>query len=422
LHTGLPEARLSKRTTPVLALGAGITLLGTLRALGRARIRAFVASAVTGFVRRSRWCHALALPLIEATDPAVLAESLRRLPLQNAVLMPCTDNWSAAVAGLEGDVRERFPASISGPDVQEILVDKARFAATLRRTGVPHPRTVEVRSLDDLEALPERDFASAFLKPCASQSFSAKYGVKAFRSADKAATLERYRQVERDGLDLVLQEYVPGPPNCHYFIDGFVDRHGSLLALFARRRLRMHPADFGNSTCMVSVPPGEVAPAVAPLRRLLRELRFRGIFSAEFKRDPRDGAFKLLEVNARPWWYIGFALACGVNVARLAYEDALGLPTAPVRDYRVGVRCVFPQLDWVACARLRRAGRMTWRECLRDWTFSVKPIFAWDDPLPALRNAVSLAGVAMRRLLPGPAAPPPAVASAVPESTVAAGR
>jgi predicted ATP-grasp superfamily ATP-dependent carboligase len=365
-----------------------------------------VASPVSGFVRRSRWCRPLPRPIRESDDAQALATALRALPLDRAVLVPCTDNWSAAVAGLPADLARRFPASISSHEVQEVLVDKALFARALREFDVAHPRTVEVRSLADLAAVPESEFTTAFLKPCASQSFSAKYGVKAFRCPDKASAMERYRQVEEDGLDLVLQEYIPGPPNCHYFVDGFVDRDGRMAAAFARRRLRMHPADFGNSTCMVSVPLEETAQAVASLERLFEGLRFRGIFSAEFKRDPRDGAFKLLEVNARPWWYIGFALACGVNVARLAYLDARGLPYEPIRDYRSGVRCVFPQLDWVACKRLRAAGKISWLECLRDWTFSRKPIAAWDDPLPAIWNTASLVPVALRKLKPpAPAAP-----------------
>ncbi len=86
----------------------------------------------------------------------------------------------------------------------------------------------------------------------------------------------------------------------------------------------MFPLDFGNSTCMVSVAADEVAPAVASVERLLAHVGYRGIFSAEFKYDERDGLFKILEVNARPWWYVEFTARCGVDVCTLAYRDALG--------------------------------------------------------------------------------------------------
>jgi predicted ATP-grasp superfamily ATP-dependent carboligase len=390
---------------PVLALGAGITLLGTLRSLGRSGIRAYVASPVAGFVRRSRYVHPLPRPIRESADPVALAAALSALPFERAVLMPCTDLWAAAVAGLEGEAARRFPTSISDARVQDLLADKGRFAEALRRFDVPHPRTVAVGSAAELAAIPDRELGSSFLKPRTSQQFSTRYGVKAFRCADKETAIERYEEARRDGFDLLLQEYVPGPSACHYFVDGFVDRNGATLARFARRRLRMDPPDFGNSTCLLSVPLEDVAPAIASLDRLLGGLGFRGIFSAEFKRDPRDGVFKLLEVNARPWWYVGFAAACGVDVCRLAYLDALGLPAEPIRSYRTGVRCVFLQHDWAACRRLRREGRMGWAECARDWLRSEKPVLAWDDPLPALWNTVTV-GLQHLRRRPEPAPRP----------------
>ena len=96
--------------------------------------------------------------------------------------------------------------------------------------------------------------------------------------------------------------------------------------------------------------------------RFLAALEYRGTFSAEFKRDERDGVWKLLEVNCRQWWYVGFAASCGVNVTRMTYRDALGLPVGPVDRYRIGVRCVHPYYDWQACARLLpRRGTWTWR-------------------------------------------------------------
>src|SRR6266850_6479911 len=107
----------SKTKVPVLAFGAGLTLLGTLRCLGRAGIPVHVASPVTGYARRSRWCRPLATPIPQSPDPAALADALRALSFERAVLMPCTDTWSAAVAGLPVELADRFPASISSSEV-----------------------------------------------------------------------------------------------------------------------------------------------------------------------------------------------------------------------------------------------------------------------------------------------------------------
>ena len=77
---------------------------------------------------------------------------------------------------------------------------------------------------------------------------------------------------------------------------------------------------------------------------MLHAVGYRGIFSGEFKRDPRDGRFKLLEINTRPWWFIDFAVRCGVDVCRMAYDDAQGLPVTAVSEYKVGVYVRLPLL------------------------------------------------------------------------------
>ena len=52
----------------------------------------------------------------------------------------------------------------------------------------------------------------------------------------------------------------------------------------------------------------------------------------EFKRDPRDGGYKLMEINARHWLWHSLAAACGVNLSYVAYRDAIGDPFVAPRQ------------------------------------------------------------------------------------------
>ena len=236
----------------------------------------------------------------------------------------------------------------------------------------------------DLETVPDEVFESAILKPRDSQPFFRRFGVKAchVRSRDHAAT--KVETLFADGFPVILQEYIPGPATNHYFIDGFIDRSGTLRAIFVRRRLRMYPLDFGNSTAMVSVPVAEAAPAVASISALLQYAHYRGIFSAEFKRDSRDGVFKLVEVNTRPWWYVDFAARCGVDVVKLAYDDARGLDVDGIERYSVGRRLVFPYQDFFACVHYWRKGELSLRDWLTSWIGAMQPVFQFRDPAPGL--------------------------------------
>jgi len=379
------------RVPPVLVLGGGLSALGTLRTLGRAGIRAWTVPDEDDFVRRSRWYRPAPCRQTGEALPAYLA----RLPYDRAVLVACSDSGTADVARLPPDVRERFPAAVPDPAVLGLLVDKLGFARLLDDLGVPHPHTVAIEAIADLDAVPERVLdGSSFLKPRDSQRFFGRFGVKAFRVSSRAGARERLEQIEAAGLSVVLQEYVPGPSSDHYFIDGFRDASGVVRRRFARRRLRMYPPDFGNSTRTASVALADVAGAVRSLDAVLERLRYRGIFSAEFKRDMRDGEFKILEVNARPWWYVEFAARSGADVVTAYYRDALGMPVADSAGYRVGVSCIYVYYDYFACEPLRRAGAMSLTAMLAEWLRSYHPIFAWDDPGPSIWEA----GQLLRRL------------------------
>jgi predicted ATP-grasp superfamily ATP-dependent carboligase len=308
------------------------------------------------------------------------------------VLIPCSDIWVKAVAALPDAILRRCPASIAPVDAVNVLVDKNRFRDTLSRLGLPHPTTRLLRSEIDLASVPDSLLKSSFLKPVSSQQFFARFGVKAFRIASKVEAATRLASCIGVGLEMMLQEYIPGPPTNHYFIDGFVDRNGVVRARFARRRLRMSPPDFGNSTLMESVPVSETGSAASTLDTLFASLRYRGIFSAEFKRDERDGEFNLIEVNARPWWYVEFAARCGVNVCDLAVRDAMGDPAGTISHYAMGRRCVFPYYDLDAVRAEMSAGRLSLVSAARSWLGAYQPIFRWSDPLPALGEVARLVG------------------------------
>jgi predicted ATP-grasp superfamily ATP-dependent carboligase len=72
-----------------------------------------------------------------------------------------------------------------------------------------------------------------------------------------------------------------------------------------------------------------VQEAVDAALRLLEAFGYYGLSQVEFKRDPRDGGFKLMEINPRLWQWHGLATACGVDLPRIAYDDLVGETSSP---------------------------------------------------------------------------------------------
>jgi predicted ATP-grasp superfamily ATP-dependent carboligase len=332
-------------------------------------------------------------------DDETVESWLERLPFERAVLIPCSDRWITRIADLPPQFKNRFPASLSEPQVLRHLVDKGTFARSVKEFGIPHPYSKALDTHDDLVDIPDRVFEGAILKPRNSQSFQEKFGTKAFHVRGREEIAERLQAIRAEGLDAIVQEYIPGPGKHHYFVDGFVDRHGRTRGLLVRARLRMYPADFGNSTFMVSVVPDAAAQAVESIQQLLKNIGYRGIFSAEFKLDARDGVFKIIEVNARPWWYVDFTARCGVDVCSMAYADALEQDVPLVDTYQVGRRLVYPYTDFFACVAMRRRGELSLWSWFRSWFGATQPVFQWSDPLPATAGAAEvLAAFFLRRL------------------------
>ncbi len=371
---------------PALVLGQTITALGVVRGLARLGVPVYGISADPEIARFSRWYRRLPGAKL-FRDGADLAAYLRPLPLDRAVLIAASDHGAVAAASLPPDLRRRFPTCVPSARLLAQLSDKEGLRRLLDRFGVPHPRTVAIESEADVHLADALDIWRVFIKPRDSQEFLNRFGRKAVRPSNHSELLVLLRGLMEQDVPVVLQEYVPGPSWHHYYVEGFLDATGSVRAHFARQRLRMPPGDFTNSSATRSVPLDVVAPAVRALDRLMTGVGYRGAYSAELKRDARDGVLRCIEINVRPWWYIEFAETCGVNFVEMIYRDALGLPVPGVGEYRSGRSWIYPYYDFQACRHLVASGRMSVGHCVRSWLGSGWVGFAADDPMPGIVSA-----------------------------------
>lgn len=386
---------------PAIVLGRDATGLGALRCLQHAGIPAFVACPSGDLVTRSRWYRAT--PGANAWDGTIGAtalQALREMPLEQAVLIPAADDAALWLADLPHEFGDRFYVSSSAHASLEILQDKTQFAAFMLRSGLPHPRTFTISQASDIDAIPFDELDRVFVKPANSQRFSQIIGAKGIWVDSPQQLHDVCGKLDGQGFKLMAQEYVPGTSADHYFVDGFRARDGTLTGLFARRRLRIFPPDFGNSSYCRSIPLSEAKGAVECVTELLAQLSYRGIFSAEFKRDSRDGSFRILEVNTRAWWYVEFAARCGVNVCEMAWQDALDMPvTVAPRDYSVGAGCVnfYGDIKTVLAQSAQTRGPL-WK-ILSQWSKANFHIFQLSDPGPGLWYLGDLLKLTFRRWL-----------------------
>ena len=278
-------------------------------------------------------------------------------------------------------------------DVMAKVHDKRAQMEAAWRAGVDTPKTVFVSSGAELEAAAGEIRFPAVLKPVESLAFKLRFH-RHILDVETPAELQRiYDKVDDLGV-LMLQERIPGGEDELWTVGSYLDAESRPLAVFTGHKLRQYPHAGGS--CLAGVSRWDEKLADAALR-LLQELRFHGVSQVEFKRDPRDGRFCLMEVNARHWKWHGLAARCGVNLSYAAYRDAIGDPYI-ARRQQDGVKWIVANKD-VPLALLEIAKRQrSAPEYLRSLRGTrMDGLHAADDPLPGLLNAGTVAAQILTR-------------------------
>ena len=261
----------------------------------------------------------------------------------------------------------------------EDLLDKARFDRLARRLGLPVPRS---RALTPLPEGPPDDLELDFpvvLKPLTRRGFD-RWANSAVGKAVGVETPEQlsslWPRVRKAGLDLIIQELVPGPETDIESYHTYIDDRGEVVGEFTGRKIRTRPRDYGFSTAVEITCNRELAELG---RDLVRRLGLRGVAKLDFKRRG-DNEFALLEVNPRfSLWHHPGALA-GVNLPALVYADLTARPRPRISTPRPGVRWFDARHDAFAA---REHGLPFWRWLA--WALRAETL-AWNDPMPFLRG------------------------------------
>jgi predicted ATP-grasp superfamily ATP-dependent carboligase len=133
--------------------------------------------------------------------------------------------------------------------------------------------------------------------------------------------------------------------------------------------------------------------------RFLKAINYHGVVEIEFKRDPRSGQYKLLDVNARTWGFHSIGSASGVDFPYLTYADQLGLPIEPTRA-KAGVGWIRMLSDIPTAAADMVHGSLSLRMYVDSLRATrVESVFSWQDPLPSLAEVVMLPYLAAKKYL-----------------------
>lgn len=326
----------SQVATPgVVLLGSDFKALGVARSLGRRGIPIVVldnlprAAWFSRYVsRRLRW-HG---PLDGRSFVDFLLEAAKRDHLEQWILFPVQDDAVELVAQNTAAFASVYRLATQDWNIIQWVADKRLTDRMAQQVGVPYPTTWYPACEDDIRTMDIR--FPVIVKPAKSIRLQHAARLKALPASDPTALVDQYRLarllIRPD--EIMVQEVIPGDGRAQFSVAAYSHEGRMLLAMTARRR-RQYPIDYGLGSSFVEAI--KVPELFQPTERLLRFLHVSGMVEVEFKRDVRDGQYKLLDINVRPWGWHTLCIACGLDFPYIHYCDLLGQqPISSVPDYR----------------------------------------------------------------------------------------
>jgi len=369
-----------------LVMGADYRGLGAVRSLGRRGIPVWVLTHGDQLVATASRYAGRSLPWPEqgSNDDRQIDFLLNlraRHELNGWMLLPTDDPTVSLVSRNHEVLSRQFHLTVPPWDTLRWACDKRLLHRLARKLAIAHPWTACPRSREELNSL-NCPFPVVF-KPAMRQQLNRFTAAKAWRVEDHRSLMARYDEV--CGLvppaELMVQEVVPGGGETQFSYAALCN-NGKPLASVVARRTRQYPMDFGRFSTYVETvdEPHVIEPAV----RLLRAMRFTGLVEVEFKKDSRNGQYKVLDVNPRVWGWHTLCKRAGVDFPYLLWLLVRG-DTVPEVHGRTGEHWMRLPMDFPMAIQEVRKGRLSVRAYLRSIRGPVESaIFAWDDPLPGL--------------------------------------
>jgi len=364
--------------------------LGIARSLGRRGIPVLVIDDQHSVSQFSKYVNRVVRVkdlLHEERAVESVLEVGQRYGLKGWVLFPTRDETVAAFSRHKDRLAEFFRVTTADWNAVRWAWDKKNTYERAEELGIPVPQTFNPRTEAELVDLYSR--LPLALKPAVKENFFYATGAKAWRAETPDQLIDIFRKAIRQirPEEILVQEIIPGDGQrqysyCAFFRDG--EAHSTLVA----RRLRQHPREFGRAATYVET---IEQPEIEELsERFLKAINYYGLVEVEFKQDPRDGQFKLLDVNARTWGFHSIGRPAGVDFPYLLYADQLGQSVDRCRaKAEVGWLRMITDLPTAALDLL--AGELD----MRSYWSSLKrtrseSVFCLKDPLPSVAEVVML--------------------------------
>ncbi len=367
-----------------VVIGGHINGLGIIRSLAARKIPTGViltkpydlaqhSRHVSGFER--------AFEITEKPDQLLEALDRRSSQWRGWALFPVNDEALAALAQNRHQL-ELIHQVIAPPnETLDYFLDKKRMLDEAESVGMQTPLCYgpAVQATADR---PDLRFP-VIVKPIAGYRFVERFDRKVFVAANRAELKHAILRVEQEAVPCLVFDIIPGADSLIYCYCVYMDAEGNPVADITVRKVRQSPPFFGVSRV------AEITANNQQLKDLtiafLRRIGFRGIAVSEFKQDPRDGSFRLMEINGRSVMYNSLLRQAGMDLAALAWSDFVDRRAEGVRTHHWPGAWVHLHADLLYSILKGRSESLRLKDFLSPYRRPiVEAVWSFRDPLPFL--------------------------------------
>ncbi|MDA9769657.1 hypothetical protein N9D02_01345 [Emcibacteraceae bacterium] len=201
-------------------------------------------------------------------------------------------------------------------------LDKLYQYKCCENIDIPCPRTIRISNINDIDALYEIDFP-ILIKPNKRKDGHLKVFRNLFLNNPSELNKNKLILINfiNKGIVFLASEYIPGGEENIFAYTAYRSKKGKVLNDWIGKKLTQFPNKFG-----VFSSASNEAPEIIRIQgeKIINEMDLTGIVEPEFKLDPRDGQYKLMEINLRSMMWHRVGSLSGVNLQHTQWLDALG--------------------------------------------------------------------------------------------------
>ncbi len=303
----------------VLVIGKGDVVLSVIHALAKVGVQSvFLSDDARDPACFSRYISsAVRIPFPESERKLLKFLLETRRPWDGSLIIPCNDIYVQFISRNKKSLATRYVTAVPDIDVIDVILNKQSQYRQAAKVGVAIPDSFFPETPADLRKILDKLLYPCLLKPFESHLFYEIYQQKLMVVQNESELIAQFADIHAHKLGVMVSEIIPGPDSHLYSYWSYTNANGDVLAEMCSQKLRQIPAGFGVGTVVKTVPIIEELKKMTQL--LLSSFSCTGFANAEFKYDPRDHRFKLMEINGRACLPERITFEAGINFPHITY-------------------------------------------------------------------------------------------------------